>query len=117
MRFLAAIIDGVILGVGQTVIGLIVSGNSAIPLQFLFGAVYTIGFWISQGATPGKMVMGIRLQMEDGEPITGGAAVIRYFGYILSVITLGIGYLMIAWHGQKRGLHDLIAGTVAVKTR
>jgi uncharacterized RDD family membrane protein YckC len=32
-------------------------------------------------------------------------------------LILGIGFLMIAWTPQKRGLHDYLAGTVCIKTR
>jgi len=28
---------------------------------------------------------------------------------------LGIGFIMIAFHGEKKGLHDLIAGTAVVR--
>ena len=37
----------------------------------------------------------------------GGA--IRVLGYVLSVLTLGVGFLMIAFGGA--GLHDRLAGT------
>jgi len=102
----------------QVVFALLISEVAAVAVfNLLIGILYTVGFWIAEGATPGKMALGIKLVMTDGEPISGGAAVGRYFAYFLSGITLGIGYLMIAFTRQKRGLHDFIAGTVAIKTR
>lgn len=70
---------------------------------------------MAKGATPGKMALSMEIVMADGRPLTTSAAVLRYIGYIVNVATLGIGYLMIAFTPQKRGLHDYIAGTVVVR--
>ena len=117
MRFLASIVDGIIIGILVNLpIALLVDDlGLAFLLQTAAGAVYTIGFWIAKGATPGKMAMSMQIVMADGRPLRGGAAVIRYIGYMVNVLTLGIGYLMIAFTPKKRGLHDYIAGTVVVR--
>jgi uncharacterized RDD family membrane protein YckC len=78
---------------------------------------YTIGFWIAEGATPGKMALGVRIISANGEPISGGQAVGRYFAQILSALILGFGFWMIGWTKKKQGLHDMLAGTVVIKTR
>ena len=75
------------------------------------GIAYTVGFWVSSGATPGKMVFGLKVVTEDGDPIGLDKAILRYIGYWVNALTLGIGYLFIAYRKDKRGLHDLIAGT------
>ena len=36
---------------------------------------------------------------------------VRMGGYLISALILGIGFLMIAFSADKRGLHDRIAGT------
>jgi uncharacterized RDD family membrane protein YckC len=41
----------------------------------------------------------------------------RYFAKILSAIILCIGFIMVAFTDKKRGLHDIIAGTLVIKTR
>ncbi len=115
MRFLAAIVDGLILIVPQVLITVAVHGPGRFLLGTLLGFTYTVGFWLAEGATPGKMAMGIKITMANGEPITAVAAVVRYVGYIISGLILGIGYLMIAFNRQKRGLHDYLAGTVVVR--
>ena len=117
IRFVAWLIDGIILIIPNIIIGLVVESPASILLQFAIGIVYTIGFWTAEGATPGKMAMGLRITTVEGEPIDFGKAVLRYIGYFVSGITLGIGYLMIAFTRDKRGLHDLIAGTVVIQTR
>jgi uncharacterized RDD family membrane protein YckC len=118
IRLVAAFIDGIILSVIGFVIGSVVANVwEALLLQFMARAVYSIAFWVGAGATPGKMVVGIKVTMTDGEPIELGAACLRYFGYWISGLILGIGYLMIAFSSQKKGLHDNIANTVVVFSR
>ncbi len=117
IRLLAGIIDSIILIIPNIVLALAVEGLGGLLLQIALGLVYTVGFWVAQGATPGKMAVGIKITTVDGAEIDFGKALLRYFGYIASTITLFIGYLMIAFTGQKRGLHDYIAGTVVIKTR
>jgi uncharacterized RDD family membrane protein YckC len=117
IRFASYIIDVIILFVVGIVLALAVGGTPGTLLQFAVGLVYTIGFWTAQGATPGKMAVGIKITTVDGDDIDFGRALLRYVGYIASAIILLIGYLMIAFTREKRGLHDYIAGTVVIKTR
>jgi uncharacterized RDD family membrane protein YckC len=118
IRLVAWIIDRFILGAISLAIGLFVSNVwDLFLLEILVGAVYAIAFWIGQGATPGKMVVGIKVVMTNGEPIEFGAACLRYVGYFFSGLILGIGYLMIAFSAEKKGLHDNIANTVVIKSR
>jgi len=118
IRFLAALIDGFILLVMNVVLATVIpNAGTALFAQLILDATYTIGFWIGQGATPGKMAVGVKVVMANGLPIEFGAACLRYVGYIACALTLGIGYLMIAFTAEKRGLHDNIAGTVVIKSR
>lgn len=108
IRFLAFLIDAVIL---------------AIPGYFLGGALlyviqagYYIGMWGARGQTVGEMVLGLCVVSTDGQPISFGKAALRFVGYYISGLILGIGFLMIAFDSQQhRGLHDRIAGTLMVK--
>ena len=116
MRLLAWIIDAIVVGVITAPIELLVDDlTTSFLFQVTAAAAYTIPFWLAKGATPGKMALGMRIVMADGRPITGVAAAFRYTGYLLSFLTLGFGYLMIATTSEKRGLHDYIAGTVVVR--
>ena len=64
----------------------------------------------------GKWAAGLRILQQDGSEIGIGRALLRHFvGYPLSFITLGLGFLIIAFTSRGRGLHDLIAGTVVVR--
>jgi uncharacterized RDD family membrane protein YckC len=115
IRFLAYIIDVVILFVVNMVLALVVGAMASTALGIIVGSVYSVGFWSAQGATPGMMAVGVKITTVDGDPIDFGKAFLRYIGYWVSGITLGIGFLMIAFTPQKRGLHDYIAGTVVIK--
>lgn len=85
-------------------------------LFFAVSASYEILMTSSEKqATIGKMAVGIKIIDEQGNKITLINAVFRYFGKMLSALLLGIGYIMIAFHPQKRGLHDIIANTYVVK--
>ncbi|MBP3039679.1 RDD family protein [Bacillaceae bacterium Marseille-Q3522] len=66
-------------------------------------------------ATLGKYIFGLKIVDESGIKLTPQQSAIRYFSQILSGITLFIGYIMIAFTKEKRGLHDLLAKTYVVK--
>lgn len=66
-------------------------------------------------ATVGKMILGIKVTSMDGGRISFLRATGRTFAKILSVIPLGIGFLMVAFTKRKQGLHDKIAKTLVVK--
>ena len=70
-----------------------------------------------RGATVGKMALGLRVVTSNGQRLSFMNATGRYFAKIISAIILGIGYLMIAFTDRKRGLHDMIAGTLVIKVR
>ena len=69
------------------------------------------------GATLGKMAIGLRVVTSDGQRLSFANATGRYFAKILSAIILLIGFIMIAFTDRKRGLHDMIAGTLVIKVR
>jgi uncharacterized RDD family membrane protein YckC len=85
-----------------------------VPVVAALGCVYYVYHWGVKGATPGKRLLGLVVQADDGtEPIGIARATIRVLGYLLSVLTLGFGFLMIAFAGH--GLHDKLAGTRVVR--
>lgn len=68
------------------------------------------------GLTLGKWATGLRIQRVDsGNPGIGRALLRHFVGYPLSLLTLGIGFLMAGLTVHGRGLHDMIAGTVVVR--
>jgi uncharacterized RDD family membrane protein YckC len=79
---------------------------------------YPVGFWVLLGQTPGKLLMGIRIERIDGRPLTIRRALLRYVGYWLSAIPLGLGFLWVLVDERRQSWHDKLAGTyVTYETR
>jgi uncharacterized RDD family membrane protein YckC len=117
VRVVAYIIDFIILGVVQGILQVILGQSAAGGISTLISIAYFVYFWTSTGATPGDQVMGLRVVSTDGSPISYGKAFIRWIGYIISIIPIGLGFLWVIWDANKQGWHDKIAGTYVVKTR
>lgn len=87
-------------------------------LALILTAVLFIGFWHYRSATPGKLVLGMKIVDADtGQPPTRRQGVIRFIGYLVSTAALLLGFFNIIWDGRKQGWHDKMAKTVVVYTR
>ncbi len=65
-------------------------------------------------ATPGKLMLAIKVISIYGQPLRFGQAFKRQLLTLLCDITLGLGYLLVLATRRKQGLHDKIAGTLVV---
>lgn len=91
---------------------LVVVGSVAYAL-WLVG--YFVVFWSTTGQTPGNRLLQIRVcRAIDGASPSAGAAVLRFAGLILAALPLFVGFLPILVDERRRGLHDMLAGTVVV---
>lgn len=115
IRFGAALIDGIILGVINFILRGAV-GTAGQGLDFVVGAVYVIVFFGgARGQTPGFRVAGIRvISMDDGGPIGYGRATIRWIVGIVSALAILIGYFWMLWDRQKQTWHDKASVSVVV---
>jgi uncharacterized RDD family membrane protein YckC len=87
-----------------------------VPVVMALGSVYYVYYWGVKGATPGKKLLGLVVEHEDGSrPIGLSRATLRVLCYTLSGLVLGIGFLMIAFGGA--GLHDRLAKTRVMRVR
>jgi uncharacterized RDD family membrane protein YckC len=131
-RLVAFVIDALIV----TVIALAVTGSVSLVLsifgssigdlpswvKIVFGAggwivlnvVYFVGSWTLTGQTAGMRVMSIRVAGKDGGRLSIWRAVVRAAGMVLAAIPLFAGYLLILVNDRRRGLQDLLAGSVVV---
>jgi uncharacterized RDD family membrane protein YckC len=66
-------------------------------------------------ATLGKLACGLAVTDLEGQRISFARATGRHFAQFFCGLTLGLGYAMVGWTRQKRGLHDFIAGTLVVR--
>jgi uncharacterized RDD family membrane protein YckC len=94
--------DGVLLVVGSAAYGLWLVG-------------YFVVFWSATGQTPGSRLLQIRVcRAVDGTAPSAGAALLRFGGLILAALPLFAGFIPILFDDRRRGLQDMIAGTVVV---
>ena len=87
------------------------------PIDWINIVIDAVYFTIAVAAfstTIAKAAFGLKVVRNDGSKIGIGRAFARYCCYNLSILIFGIGFLMIAFRKDKRGLHDLICGTVVV---
>lgn len=80
----------------------------------IVGVIYVLCWW-KFNSTPGKLLFGVRIVDEQTmQDPSVRQYIIRFIGYIVSMIPLFIGYLMIGMNKKKKGLHDFMAGTVVI---
>jgi uncharacterized RDD family membrane protein YckC len=82
--------------------------------QLAIVMVYFVVMHWQFGASFGKMAIRARVTNPDGSRIGLGKSVVRSVGWILNWLICGIGFLVVAFRQDKRGLHDLIAGTKVI---
>jgi uncharacterized membrane protein SpoIIM required for sporulation/uncharacterized RDD family membrane protein YckC len=97
---------------------------AALTILLLFALIW--GYFaafeaLNGGRTPGKQALGIRVVMDTGRPVTGGAAVTRnlvrlldcYFPFLPVLPALLLMFL----NKSNKRLGDMAAGTIVVRDR
>jgi uncharacterized RDD family membrane protein YckC len=115
LRFVATIVDAIILGIVGFVLGMVLDPATSGILNFVIGIAYYLYFWTSTGQTIGHKLLNLRVVKTDGSPLTVGNALLRYVGWIVSAIPFGLGFLWVIWDANKQGWHDKIASTYVVR--
>jgi uncharacterized RDD family membrane protein YckC len=138
IRFVAVVIDAILVGIViwpiSLVIGVMIGVSGAaismpgVGIRLVNGIV---GFglsacanWLyeaamessSKQATIGKMVLGLKVTDLEGRRISFLRATGRHFAKFISGMILLIGYIMAGFTQRKQALHDMIAGTLVVRT-
>jgi len=130
VRFLAVIIDGLLLGlVLGPILALIFptspflspseslsySFNTSYYLRTLLGWAYYVAMTTIYGATVGKMALGLKVVRDDGTKLDVWTVILReIIGKFISAITLLIGYIIAGFDSKKQALHDKIAKTYVI---
>jgi len=138
IRFVAIIIDAIIIRVVIAPIGFMFAGLGWLggitqgfphrlppPALFLVGGGITalliiVGQWLyeafllssSYQATPGKMIFGMKVTDLQGNRISFARASGRHFAKYLSAMFLCVGFIMAGFTARKQALHDILAGTI-----
>ena len=85
-------------------------------ISWIFPFVATVLFWIYKSATPGKMVLKAKVvDANTGNIPTVKQSVIRYIGYYISLLPVGLGFFWVGWDKKKQSWHDKLAGTVVIR--
>jgi uncharacterized RDD family membrane protein YckC len=85
------------------------------PINILIALAYTVYFMLRHEATPGKLILGLRVVRADGSRLGVGRIVGRFFAEMLSAVIFLTGYVMAAFDERKRTLHDYLCDTRVVK--
>jgi uncharacterized RDD family membrane protein YckC len=144
IRVVAAMIDGVLLGVVTSLIDLpltvfamprgafnpvggpspanmtaVVLGVAGVEtlINLAIQCAYEVYFIHKRGATIGKLALGLKVVRPDGSAIPVGLAFGRFFAKWLDGLTLLIGYIMAGFDEQKRALHDRICDTRVIYSK
>lgn len=136
-RFLALILDVLILSFANFILTLVLSSIITIIvksmpegiqnimsillsqvilslLSCILGMIYEAYFLTQYGATPGKMVFNIKVQ-HNGQNLSIGRAIGRYWARSLSGCICCIGYIMAFFNPECKALHDIICDTTVVQ--
>lgn len=130
VRFLAALVDGIIVGCIEFPVDRIIGvdlNNLDFGLKSLasFAVSFTViffyfgWFYKNKGATPGKILMGLRVINKNNGKNLG---YVRTFfretlGKLCSGVIFFIGFLMAAFRSDKQALHDLIFDTQVLQKK
>ncbi len=115
-RFVAALVDGILLGIVNLVLREATSPGGGYGLGLLVSLAYFTFFEGSaSGQTIGKRAIGIRVvDLPGGGSIGHGRALVRWVGRIISSIPLLLGYFWMLWDRERQTWHDKLASAVVV---
>src|SRR5256885_1434784 len=134
-RIAAAACDALLLGVLYVGLGLalavlltrrespgawstLVAVLAVLALFLLFWCYFLLFEALNHGRTPGKRLMGIRVVMDTGHPITFAAAAVRNLIRVVDALPFGlVGLAFVLFHPQNKRLGDIVAGTVVARDR
>lgn len=145
IRFLAHLIDHIILGVVAaplffitvlpTIIRIAQQADrdqepspeliiTIVSSVFVYIALAFVGQWLYEAlltssswqGTIGKKILRLKVVDEAGNRIGFGRATGRFFAKILSSMFMCIGFIMIGFTERKTGLHDMLAGTRVLRS-
>jgi hypothetical protein len=76
--------------------------------------LFTLIFAVA-GASPGKLLLGLRVRDEQGAKVSAGKVSVRYFGKWISAIPLFLGFFLAFGNPRRQALHDKLNKTIVVR--
>ncbi len=115
IRLAAQILDGIIVGVAFTIVGVLGTFVPILSILILPLTIYVI-YKHLKCQTLGRRLVGIEVVDELGERISFWRGALReIIGKFVSGIVILLGYIWVAFDHRKQGWHDKIAGTYVVR--
>lgn len=124
-RFVAFAIDTIIVLPFYMLIVLILNKididlgiNKELFSSFLFNPMFLtfilVGWIYSNGQSVGQKIMKLKILKMDNSEIGSKEAFLRILGWFASNISLGIGFLIMFFNKEHRGLHDYTSNSKVV---
>lgn len=89
--------------------------NAGWLIMVLIAVTNLVIFPMITSQSLGKMLTGLRIVKSNGHAPSAVILALRHsVGYLLTLVTFGLGFLLAVFTAKGRALHDLIAGTVVV---
>ncbi len=84
-------------------------------IALLLGLTNLVIFPMFSGQSLGKMLTGLRVVNMEGDFPSFGKLLLRHsVGYLLTLLTVGLGFLFSVFNLKGRALHDLLSGTIVI---
>ena len=115
-RFLAGIIDSIILIVIEVILILIPIIGWILSL-FVAWLYFAIQHSSTKQATFGMRALDIKITNENHGKIGFWRATGNFYLTVISALVVFIGFLMIAFTSRKQGFHNLISRTLCIKIK
>ncbi len=111
VMFAAAVASGVIGGIGVAFWIILV-----FALEWFYPVVFEL---TASGATPGKRVLGLKVVMDNGLPVTVAASMTRNLLRVADFLPFGYGFavLCLLFRSDSKRLGDIAAATLVVHER
>jgi len=101
--------------------GTIESGHHFHPIFSIYLLIISFAFygwfWTHGGQTLGMKTWKMKLQQENGQPVTWPLALIRFITALISWSAAGLGFFWSLLHPQRRTWHDIASKCVLVDLR
>ena len=93
-------------------------GSFDFIINYVFPTIAVILLWKYYQATPGKMIFKATIvDAKTGGKPTLKQWIIRYLGYFVSLLPLGLGYFWVAFDKKKQSFHDKLANTLVIQSK
>lgn len=123
---IAASIIAMLLIAGEDSFNLLFAEGNTVYIVICIIIVFTVQFgyfllfeYFMKGSTPGKKIVGLKVMMANGEPVSFSACLIRNFIRFADMLpgVYLIGMLSVLFTKRYMRIGDLAANTIVVKTK